>query len=111
MPITQATIVAPGGSRLKSTRASLAPSVAVYDDSPARREVRELRFFAEGATLETRTLFDFDGKCWRTYGTARNEWLDLKTARATETAMLAEIAAAKLNRDRYASRGQVHVYC
>jgi hypothetical protein len=88
----------------------MAPTIVIYDDTPAQREVRELRFFADGAYLETRTLFDFDGERWNTYGPARVEWLELKDAHRAESAMLAEIAAAKLSRDAYASRGQMHVY-
>ena len=103
MKLAQASIWYPNCSRLKRCRATLLPSLTIYEDSATQRTVQELRFFADSAALETRTLFDFDGKCWATYGEARNQTLTIKEARAIEATWLARIRADLVRDDRNAS--------
>ena len=109
MPITQATIVHMGASRLKSTRVAFLPTITTYDDTPARRVVNELRFFAESATLEMRPMYDFDGKRWTAYGEAHYQSLTIKEAQALEKVWTAEILSG-LRLDAYGSNYKTKLY-
>ena len=93
--LTQAYVCARGASRLKSTRASLMPSITTFSDAAdnSERVSTTLRFFPCSATLEKRTLVDFDGERFTTELPARYETLDVKEALKVESSMLAEIDA------------------
>ena len=94
MALVQAVIYHGGESKLKSTRASCMPTLTLYDDTATQRTVSELRFFADCAKLETRTLYDFDGVSWQTYGEAGYQDLSVKEALQLERIWLDQVTSA-----------------